>query len=178
MPQPEDTQQLKRYCCGCGSRTSALIANVFKLVIGSLYFIVGIYGLNDTNPKTAPNAEERIFLRAVIGMMSIEVIVSCTAIWGLCTYRRWPVMLSLVLVVLQMLIGFVLSILAAVYTESPSFLIRMLVAYFISYFFFYMPMYGYINEYERLKALRFGCEIIQSEDDVSHEADKESLEMV
>jgi magnesium-transporting ATPase (P-type) len=178
MPSSETNRELEMYCCGCDSRTASLNANIFLLVIGCLYAAVGTYGLNDTNPQTAATDEERVLVKAVVTLMAIQIIVTSTAIWGLCTYRGWPVMLSLGWLSTGMALGLVRGYVAVFAAGNVVALFSVVVALFFQANFFWMPMYSYINEHTKLKELKFSSEVTESGGAFSDKRENQSLEMV
>jgi hypothetical protein len=178
MPSSETNRELKMYCCGCDSRTASLNANIFLLVTGCLYATVGTYGLNDTNPRTAATDENRVYIKAVVTIMTIQIIVASTAIWGLCTYRGWPVMLSLGWISTNMVLGTAGGFVVVFNTGNVVSLVKLVVALFFQINFFYAPMYGYINEHTKLKELKLSSEVTESGGAFSDKTENQSLEMV
>ena len=133
---------MPRYCCGCDSRIATLNANIFMLIVGGLYFAVGVYGLNDTNPKTAAAPDERLYLDIVLVVMSIQVIISALAIWGACTYQGWPVMLSLGWTSVNITLTFIGSFVGVFISGSMFLFIRGLILFLIQTSCLWMPQYG------------------------------------
>jgi hypothetical protein len=178
MPSSETNRELKIYCGGCDSRTASLNANIFMLVIGCLYAAVGTYGLNDTNPRTAATDEERVYVKAVVTLMAIQIIVTSTAIWGLCTYRGWPVMLSLGWISTGMVLGSASNFVLVFTTGNVVVLFKGVFALWFQSIFFWQPMHGFINEHTKLKELKFSSEVTESGGAFSDKTGNQILEMV
>lgn len=144
LPTVPPGQEIKRYCCGCTSRTSTIIAASFLSVAGSLYFAVGMFALTDTSDD-APSDDERVMFQMLLPAMALQVCVSALAIWGAWTYRGWPVQCARIWISILMVFNFIGMIISL----NPVILVGLLV----QLFFFWMPMYGYGKDYEQLKAL-------------------------
>ena len=138
---PSSTEAMPKYCCGCDSRIATLNANIFMLVVGCLYFSVGLYGINDTNEKTAPTADERLYLKVVEVVTALLVIIAALAVWGACTYRGWPVMLSLGWTIINMTLTAIGSFLLVFDTGNLFALVGILI-FLIQFSCLFMPMYG------------------------------------
>lgn len=178
MPSSQTNGELKTYCCGCDSRTASLNANVFLFAVGCLYATVGIYGINDPNPNSAPTDGELLYIKTFVGFMAIQLVVSGVAIWGLCTYRGWPVMLSLGWITTSMTLASIGGLVVTSMTGNPLPLVQVAIGLLIQTTFFFMPMYGYINEYEKLKEARFASEMAESGEDFAEKGNNASVEMV
>jgi hypothetical protein len=135
---------IKRYCCGCTSRTSTIIAASFLLLGGCLYLVVGIFALSDHTSANAPTEDERVMLQMLIPAMVLQITFSSLAIWGACTYRGWPVRCCR----LWMSILLALNFAGMIISVNPF----MLVGLLLQFVLFWMPMYGYGLDYETLKA--------------------------
>ncbi|CAJ1912079.1 unnamed protein product [Cylindrotheca closterium] len=164
------TETMPKYCCGCDSRIATLNANIFMLVFSCLYFAVGLAGLNDTNEKTKPNDAERIYLEIMEVITALFIIIAALAIWGACSYRGWPVMLSLGWTTVNMIITAITSFIVVFNTGSAFFLVRGFVMFLIQFSCLFMPMYGYVKEYEKLKELSVAQDM--------EGGDKQNLELV
>lgn len=154
-----DTETMPN-CCGCDSRIASRSANIFMLVVASLYFIGDLVRLNDTNVHTAPDEDERLHLKLSLSVTVIQIIINSLAIWGAHTYRGWPVMLSLGWIAVNMIILMLASIFAAVYgTGGLAALVKGTVIVLIQFSFMLWPMYEYIQEYEKLEEIATGKEV-------------------
>jgi hypothetical protein len=147
------------------------------LVTACFYAAVGTYGLNDTSRNAATDTE-RVYLKAVVSIMAIQIILSSTAIWGLCTYRGWPVMLSLGWMSMGIALGTAGGIGVVFMTGNVVVLLHVAVSLFIQLQFFWAPMNGYIKEYEKLKESKFSYEGAESGGAFPDKTETQSLEMV
>ena len=79
---------------------STILANLFLLALTCLYTAasrIGLFDLSDDDDHRAPE-KEKMYLNFVLTFTILQAIVSILAIYGACTYRVWPVRLSLGLV--------------------------------------------------------------------------------
>ncbi|CAJ1912042.1 unnamed protein product [Cylindrotheca closterium] len=154
-----DTETMPN-CCGYDSRIASRSANIFMLVVASLYFIMDLVSLNDTDINTAPSEDERIHIKLSLSVTTIQIIVNSLAIWGAHTYRGWPIMLSLAWIAVNMILLILGSIFAAVYgTGGLAVIIKGTVIVLIQFSFMLWPMYEYIEEYDKLKEIAVGQEV-------------------
>jgi hypothetical protein len=144
LPASLPSSGTKRYCCGCTSRTSTIIAASFLLLGGCLYFAVGVFALHDTS-ESAPTEHERVMLKMLVPAMVLQTIVSALAIWGACAYRGWPVRCCLIWMTILMAFNFT----GMIVSMSPVLLVGLVAQLSL----FWMPMYGYGQDYTALKAL-------------------------
>mmetsp|Transcript_38206 Transcript_38206/g.92453 ORF Transcript_38206/g.92453 Transcript_38206/m.92453 type:complete len:168 (-) Transcript_38206:132-635(-) len=162
-------EDMPKYCCGCcDSRTAALTANILSLMVGILYFVVGILALS--GPSSADKADERLTDQTLVGLSAMQIIINALATWGACTYRGWPMMLSLGWISVGMSLLAIGSFVAVVTTEDTSFLLRGVFVLVFQWALFWMPMYGYVCEYEKLKEIAVAREMEMG--------GKQNLEMV
>ncbi|KAL3940879.1 MAG: hypothetical protein SGBAC_004674 [Bacillariaceae sp.] len=164
------TEAMPRYCYGCDSSIATLNANAFMLIVGGLYFTVGLYGLNDPNEKTAPNADERLYLEIMEVVTALQTIIAALAIWGACTYRGWPVMISLGWTTVNMILTAVGSFILVFTTGNAVALVQGIIISLVQFSCFVMPMNGYIREVEKLKEISVAHEM--------ESGNKQNLEMI
>ena len=131
----------KRYCCGCNSRTSSIIASSFLLAGGLLYSAGCIAALADTSAG-APTDDERIIFQVLLPCMLMQTSFSALSIWGACTYRGWPVKVLLGWVT----IGMIFSCIGMIVTANPVVLVGLLLQTFL----IWMPLYGYGRDHRQL----------------------------
>ena len=136
------TRTTTLYCCGCHSRTSTIIVNAILLVVGCLYVVVCVAGLTDTSSSSAPTESEQTYIESVLIALLIQIVVASVALWGACTYRGWPVMIILAWVSISIVINFANMILAM----NP----LLIVGIFLQAYLFWMPMFGYLSDFENL----------------------------
>ena len=165
QPQQQNSasSSVKLYCCGCKSRTATIIALVFLLLGGCLYTAVGIAGLNDLRQRAEgegyysydnyftrkEDENERLILRFVASIAILQVVVSIASIWGVCTYRVFPVKIALGLVTIGLIFGFSAMVLKLI-TEGLDFVFNamfMFIGFAIQYYFIFLPLRGFVTEY-------------------------------
>ena len=156
----EENTETMPNCCGCDSRIASRTANIVMLLVSSIYIIYDLIRIHDTDPNTAPEDDELLYLKIMMSVSAIQIIVNALAIWGTNTYRDWPVMVSLGWISIYMIILTLISIFSAIFGAGGlSVLIEGTIIVLIQFSFMFWPMYEYIQEYEKLKDLAVAHEV-------------------
>ena len=150
--------------CGCSSRTMTMWTNSLSTVVGVLLCFNLLLGMIAEKDDFGMQLGVFIFV-------GIVTIIHALAVWGACTYHRWPVILALGLVSIGMVLGVVSTVVLLAYGDVAG-LRRGIIGLWIQYKLFYSPMDNFLDECDRLKAL-------ESYDGLETEGDKmKNMEMV
>ena len=125
------------HCCGCTSRSSTIAASCLLFMFALFYLAVCILALTDTS-ENAPTPPQRIMFILVLVSMALQIIFSLLALWGACTRRGWPVRVAFVWVSICMIFNAVGMIV--------SMNLFLLIGVLLQFLFFWMPLYGYIQD--------------------------------
>ena len=99
------TEQPFILCCGCNSRRLAIWINAFLIFAGAMQLIGG------STVMTSPDEEDHKNVGRVYFVLGfLNILVGIVAIWGACSFRLWPIQMSLGLAVLaclhDLIVGF------------------------------------------------------------------------
>ncbi len=140
---PTTLPVFRRHYCGCTSRTTTIVASCFLLILALFYLSVCVLALTDKS-KDAPTPPERAMFILLLISMILQIIFSILSLWGACTNRGWPVRVTFVWVSICLIFNSVGMIV--------SMNLFLLIGILLQFLLFWMPLYGYIQDFSQSTA--------------------------